>query len=319
MDLSILLKPAIALAENGFYTPYQLYRAVEMYKEELSEFVSWRKVFGKIEREGYIKFEKLAMILKRIARHGRDGFYSGEIAEKIVEGLNREGSPISIEDFERHRGFQFKPIKLYYGDSTIYELPPNTQGITTLEILALIKELGLDESEKDAKWWDKYMKATALAYYDRDRYIGDPDYMNINPEKLIERRYIESLSRNIELNNGDTTFFTLSDKYGNIMGFIQSIFYPFGSGIVSQDIVFQSRLIGFKYEYGYPNSPAPEKRPLHTLSISLIDVDEDFYIVGCAGGDLRPQIHSQVISNILVHGMDIASATISRRGMLTKW
>ena len=319
MELSRLLKPAITLGENGFYPPIQTLKAISLHWDELSSFKSWKETYGRFSRGELIRLTRFSNILKMIARYGWDGFYTGKVAERIVSGLNREGSPISTEDFESHRGMEFKPIKIEYGDSEIYELPPNTQGITTLEILRLVDKLGLRGVDRSEDWWNKYFNIAAISYMDRDRYIGDPDYMDIDPEYILSRDHLSGYIKILRLGSGDTTFFTLSDKYGNILGFIQSLFHPFGSGIVSEEIPFQNRLIGFSKVKGLPNSPSPGKRPLHTLSILMAERGDRTYIVGCAGGDLRPQIHSQVIINILDYGMDVAEAVMAKRNMIVRW
>ena len=319
MDLYELLKPSISLAENGFYPPKQTVSAINFYRDELSVYRSWRDTYGELKGGEPIKLKKFGYVLKMVARRGWDGFYTGEIAESIVEDLRSEGSPITVEDFESHRGEEVEPLKIDYRGLTLYEHPPNTQGVTTLQILRMADEIGLNDMSRDMGWWDTYMKISALAYMDRDRFIGDPEYMDVDPYQLLSREHVSSYTDLLKLGEGDTTFFTLSDKYGNILGFIQSLFHPFGSGLVSHEIPFQNRLIGFKYEKGYPNSPGPGKRPLHTLSVLMAESEEAYYIIGCAGGDLRPQIHSQVLMNIVDYGMDISNAVMNRRNMLIKW
>ena len=319
MDLKELLRPAISLAENGFYIPYQTARASKILYEELSPFESWKKVYGGIRPGEFRRFKRFGQVLRHIARKGFDGFYSGRIAEAIVEELNREGSPLFLDDLERHRGDLMEPLKISYSDYEVLELPPNTQGLTTLQILKMMEASGISKMERDLNWWKTYMRLSALAYMDRDRYIADPDYMDVNPYTLLTDKYIGDYVSSVSLSGGDTTFFTLSDKYGNIVGFIQSLFHPYGSGLVAMEIPFQNRLIGFRYEKGLPNSPGPGKRPLHTLSIALLSRDDEHYIIGCAGGDLRPQIHSQVISNISDLNMDIGQAVMNKRNMLLKW
>jgi len=320
MDLNYLLKPAISLAYNGFHLTEQTGYTIKLYRNKLSRFKSWSKVYGKLSSGEYVRFSKMGEAFKAIAKYGWEGFYNSRYTEYIVKELNDEGVKISTEDFNRHSGYRFKPIKIYYRESEIYELPPNTQGITTLEILRMMENIELykyDIESIDRIY--KYIKIAALAYRDRDEYIGDPEYIKEDYLKVLSDKHISNLSNEIKLSYGDTTFFTLADKYGNILGFIQSIFYPFGSGIVAYEIPFQSRALGFKPIKGHVNSPAPDKRPLHTLSISYIDSGDKEYIIGCAGGELRPQIHTQIISNILDYEMSLSESGNMWRYMLIEW
>ncbi len=319
MDLKRLLQPAISLAENGFYPPRQLIAAVNRLWDELSPYESWRRTYGAVSKAQPLRQRRHAWVLRQIARKGWEGFYSGRVAEEIVEELGREGAHLSTQDLEEHRGEPMEPMKIEYNGYEVYELPPNTQGVTTLEILRFMDILELDNRQRDGEWWRLYFEAAAHAYSDRDNYLGDPDHMSINPYTLLEERHVSSHISSFRLGGGDTTFFTLADRYGNRLGFIQSLFHPFGSGLVALEIPFQNRLIGFRPEPGYPNSPAPLKRPLHTLSILLYRGDNDLGIVGCAGGDLRPQIHTQVFSNIVDRGMDIGRAVMEPRAMLMSW
>jgi len=176
------------------------------------------------------------------------------VAEEIVEELNREGAPLSTQDLEEHSGEVMEPMRIEYNGYEVYELPPNTQGVTTLEILRFMDMLGLDTRPRDRDWWGLYFEAASHAYSDRDNYLGDPDHMNINPYTLLEDRHISSHITGFRLGSGDTTFFTLADRYGNKLGFIQSLFHPFGSGLVALEIPFQNRLIGFRPE---PYTPSP--------------------------------------------------------------
>lgn len=321
-----ILKYAISLAENGFYVSEQLDKAIRSSYNYLQQYNTWKSTYGAYSLGDIVRLPRYARVLKIISRRGFREFYEGKLAEEIVEKLRNQGVPITYEDFSTHRGEPVNPLKTNYKDYTLFELPPNTQGITTLELLKLIEYLGINTKPYDnIERIMEFFKLAIIAYDDRDKYVADPSHYVFNPYKLLSRDYLVNRikeftsGRNNKLTSMDTTFFVTSDRYGNIVGFIQSIFYPFGSGIVVENIPFQNRAIGFTPEKNHPNGPAPRKRPKHTLSILLAENDKETYIIGCAGGDLRPQIHSIVFTNIVDYNMSLAKAIHAPRYIVTKY
>jgi len=326
MDLNDLLRPAISLAENGFYVQEQLSKAIINSYKELIRYSSWAKTFGSLKKGDHVKFRHLARVLRIIGRRGSREFYEGKLAEETVEKLSGQGVLIDYEDFSNHYGEVVKPIKMYYKDYELYELPPNTQGLTTLELLKLIELSELNKKKfKDEGRIIDFFKLSIIAYNDRDKYISDPSFYSVDEGFLLSENRLKSLidrklSITMDSPKADTTFFVVGDRNGNIVGFIQSIFYPFGSGIVVNEIPFQNRGYGFAKIKGLPNSPATLKRPLHTLSILLAEHDrEGIYVIGCAGGHLRPQIHSEILMNIVDYGMSLSEAIDAPRYMLLEF
>ncbi|ADI32349.1 gamma-glutamyltransferase family protein [Staphylothermus hellenicus] len=321
-----IFKYAISLAENGFYVSEQLNNAIHSSYSSLQQYSMWKSTFGAYRTGDIARLPRYARVLKIISRRGFREFYEGKLAEEIIEKLRNQGVPITYEDFSTHKGEPVNPLKTNYKGYKLFELPPNTQGITTLELLKLIEYSGINTKPYDSiERIIEFFNLAIAAYDDRDKYVADPSYYRFDPYKILSRKYLVdrikefASNRNNELTSMDTTFFITSDRYGNIVGFIQSIFYPFGSGIVVEDIPFQNRAIGFTPEKNHPNSPAPRKRPKHTLSILLAENDEETYIIGCAGGDLRPQIHSIVFTNIVDYNMSLAEAIHAPRYIVTKY
>ena len=326
MDLSLLLSKAISLARNGFYIQEPLARWVELSNSFLTKYESWKKVFGWMKSNSRICFPRLASIYTAVARRGADAFYRSRLTEDIVEELRQDGVPITYEDFAEHKGEEVTPIKCEYGDYDLYELPPNSQGLSTLQLLKAIEVAELNklpfESPERVK---EFFKLAVGVYEDRDRYVADPNYSKTPVDRLLSPIYLRerlckgSCSRG-GLNLNDTTNFVVGDRYGNLVGFIQSLFSSFGSGIVAQDIPFQNRGAGFAKNLELPNSPAPRKRPLHTLSILLArHSNYGDYLIGCAGGDRRPQIHSEVFTNAADYNMLLSKAVEAPRYILTSW
>lgn len=325
LDLSATLARAISLAANGFYVQEPLARAVRESAPLLSACESWSRVFGHLSEGDHVRFPRLARILKLVAKRGADAFYRGRVAEELVEELRSSGVPISYEDFAEHPGERVEPVRASFGGYELYELPPNSQGVATLQLLKLMELDGLCEKPlRGPSWLARFFELAAMVYEDRDRHVADPDYYEPPLNELLSRPHLERMLRRGPAPNrcggGDTTFFVVADGYGNLVGFIQSIFYAFGSGIVAGDVPFQNRAAGFAKKPGLPNSPAPGKRPLHTLSILLASHDaRGTYIVGCAGGDYRPQIHAQVFANVACYGMPLSTAVNAPRAILKSW
>ena len=325
LDLVEILRPAISLASNGFYVGVSLARAIENIERELSggvrrEYENWYKLYANT-RSGDLHVNKeLSSVLRRIATRGWDEFYYGSIGEDIVSELQKIGLDIGLDDLMEHRGYVDKPLVLDLGDKTLYEIPPNSQGISTLQMIdALYREslhkYGFEDPQRIISW----LKPIEKIYYFRDNYLGDIDYMSINPHEYTSYEKIPDTPQDLSINTarggGDTTFFVTGDRYGNLVGFIQSLFYPFGSLVVAKGIVFQNRGAGFSYRRDVPNAPAPSKRVLHTLSILLVrdhGSGKD-HIIGCAGGHWRPQIHTRIYENLFIYSMSLEKAVSAPR------
>jgi len=313
LSMKEILESSIRIAKEGFHINKELANAIANFNYQDED---WLRIYGNKKLGDVLIQKEQANILEAISRDP-NSFYK-DLAKELVNGLKRKGVKIEEEDFNEHRGEEIQTISLKFLDYKIHELPPNTQGITTLEILKLYEENGLNKLDfYDEKRIIEHLKIAAIAYKDRDRYIADPKFMDVDPLELLKKPHVlESEKLDIE---GDTTFLAAADKEGNMVGIIQSLFHPFGSGVTVNGIVFQNRAIGFSKKKGLPNSPLGGKRPLHTLSIAFAEGDDRKILLGCAGGDLRPQIHSEVLENIICYEMDLANAIDMPRWMLTNW
>ncbi|MCX8184995.1 MAG: gamma-glutamyltransferase [Sulfolobales archaeon] len=321
LPLERLLRPAISLAYSGFYASYYLARASKLAESELERF-KWSKYYRGVEPGTLLSNKEMARTLRAIATRGWDEFYYGKLAEKFVEELQAQGVDIGLEDLMEHEGYEVKPLKLGVDDRVIYELPPNTQGATTLHMISAIYELGLDRAAfDDPGRIEKWAEVVRVAYSFRDTFVGDPDYMEIDISSHLEYGKTQQLllskqTESASYGGSDTTFFTVSDGEV-VVGFIQSLFHPFGSGLVALGFPIQNRGYGFAKKAGLPNSPAPKKRPLHTLSILGIEDGSRRYMVGCAGGDWRPQIHARIYENIFIYRMSLPQALDAPRFIFT--
>ncbi|BCU66926.1 gamma-glutamyltransferase [Sulfolobales archaeon HS-7] len=308
LSLEQILKPAISLAVNGFPVSRTLNSAIINARDVSEEL---KRKFGKKRFGDVVRLPSLGLMLKRIAKDPRD-FYEGEIAQNLVEELNRLGGSFELSDFSEYTGEIVKPITSQYKDWEVYELPPNSQGITTLEMLKMIEMTGINKLPyNDLNRINNHVKIAISAYSDRDSYVADLRFSEF-PAFLLSEDY---LRKNVEREGiynekgKDTTFFAVGDGENNI-GFIQSLFEPFGSGIMVNDIIFQNRGAGFT---SGKNKLEPRKRPLHTLSIMYAENGKEELVIGCAAGHLRPQVHSQVLEYYVDYSMEIDEAVNAPR------
>ncbi len=304
-----LLYPAIKLAVDGFNAGRSLSKAIEGFSGN----AEWNSTFGGKSFSDSIRIPRLGKVLKEVSKDPRN-FYE-KVSERLVEGLRKEGSPMEVEDFYSFRGEKVRPLSTTYKDYTLYELPPNSQGVTTLQLLKMVEISGINRAPfKDKERVKKHVELSVLAYEDRNKYVADPRFYDV-PNFLLDEDYlrkrVNSLPQKMETKDGDTTFFVVGDGE-NEVGFIQSLFYPFGSGIMVEGVVFNNRGHGFS---SGANRPMGRKRPMHTLSILLAEGKGDTLIIGCAGADLRPQIHAEVFENYVDYGMEIDEAVAAPRFM----
>jgi gamma-glutamyltranspeptidase/glutathione hydrolase len=326
MGLARTLGCAGSVAKNGFHVQEPLAMAVESSRSAMIGYDGWNKAFGWMKSGSVASFRKLSEVYSAIARRGADAFYRSELTDDIVKELNEQEVPIASEDFAAHKGESVKPLGCRYRDYELYDLPPNSQGLSTLQLLKAIELTGLSKLPfASTERVNKFLHLAACVYEDRDMYVADPDFFRSPIDELLShkhlRRYLDTqLETQGLLRDKDTTFFVTADKEGNLVGFIQSIFQNFGSGIVAHGIPFQSRGAGFAKTLGVPNSPAAGKRPLHTLSILLTRHEtQGEQLIGCSGGDLRPQIHAEVFVNTADYNMPLAAAVETPRHILTSW
>jgi len=318
MPLNDLLQPAISLAYNGFSAGYMLATASSSSEKELEKY-RWSRYFRGIQPGDFITNRDMARTLRAIAERGWSDFYEGNLAESILRELEEQGVIGEADDLRKHKAVEVEPLKLDVEGMVLYELPPSTHGITTLHLISALHELGLDGMDfGDPKRVLAWREPVRISYEFRDSQIGDPDFMSLDVTKMTRYSDIKERARS-GISGGigkDTTFFIVADgEY--LLGFIQSLFNPFGSGLVVGGFPVQNRGLGFARKRGIPNSPAPRKRPLHTLSILGIDEGNAWRIVGCVGGDVRPQLHLRAYENLYVYRMNDAQALMAPRFIFT--
>ena len=311
LQFSSLLSDAIRFAEEGFPIHAGLCGAIGLNWEALSK--SARDVLapgGVAPTPGAVlKQRTLAGTLRRIANRGADGFYEGETADAISKTLSQEDYPVGSDDFREFKPEWCEPLVANYHDARIYEIPPNSMGATTLLILKYLETLNLKRMKPNSKKRIiSTLKCVKEAYSKRDEELGDPRFVNFDFQKFLTSKSGKKSSR-VRSVDGDTTYFAIVDGNGNILSGIQSLFYHFGSRVFVDDCGFflNDRASAFRFEG--PNKLEPRKRPLHTLSAMLLELDGNVRMgLGASGGDFRPQQHALFITNMVDYSMNLENA-----------
>ncbi len=326
-----LLEPVIEAAENGFKVTPVIAGEWQQFsdREKTSELGSFHDTYrpqGRAPSNGEVfRNADLANAYRLIAQEGRAGFYQGELAEHICDFMAAEGGYLRREDFTSHRSDWVMPLSVKYRGCDVYELPPNGQGLAALQMLSMMegfdmKSAGFQSSEA----MHFIIEAKKLAFEDRARFYADPDFSPAPLEALISSSYARERAKLIStqaaqeveagdavLRQSDTVYLTTADSRGNMVSLIQSIFHPFGSAVVvpGSGFALQNRGLLFSMDPQHPNVYTPGKRPFQTIIPGFIMRDgKPFISFGVMGGDMQPQGHAQVISNILDFDMDLQDA-----------
>ncbi|WP_167608544.1 gamma-glutamyltransferase [Maribellus sediminis] len=328
LPMTDVLNPAISYAENGFplteLIAYYWGRSANF----LKQYPGFEEIFmpnGKAPEKGEVfKNPYLANTLRLVAEQGRDVFYKGEIAEKIVAYVREQGGFLSMKDFEDHHSDWVEPISTNYRGYDVWELPPNGQGTAVLQILNILENYDIGGMRFGSpEYMHLFIEAKKLAYEDRAKYYSDPDFNKLPIAELISKAYGKERAALIsenraarsypagELEQGNTIYLTTADKDGNMVSLIQSNYRGMGSGMTPGKLGFilQDRGELFALEEGHMNVYEPHKRPFHTIIPAFITKDGEPYIsFGLMGGAMQPQGHVQVICNLIDFGMNLQEA-----------
>jgi gamma-glutamyltranspeptidase / glutathione hydrolase len=268
----------------------------------------------------------LAWSLQQIAQHGRDAFYKGEIAAKILDSMKRHGGPMNGEDLAEYSSELVEPISTTYREWTVYELPPNVQGMAALEMLNIMETFPMGQKDwgfGSANALHAMIEAKKLAYADLIKYIGDPRKQKLPVATLISKGWAAQRAKLIDANHAncaaaggeipagnDTTYLSVVDRDGNMVSLIQSNYESFGSGIVAPGTGFALHDRGglFSMDASSPNALAGRKRPLHTIIPAFAQKGDTRVAFGIMGGWNQSQAHAQFIADLADFKMNIQAA-----------
>jgi gamma-glutamyltranspeptidase/glutathione hydrolase len=338
ITLAQAVQPAISYAEDGF--PVTPVIAGDWNQPILSRDDGAKETFlieGQPPKAGqWFKNPDLAASLRLVAKEGAATMYGGTLGRKIVARLHELGGFLTIEDMKKNQPTWVTPISVPFKGYRVWELPPNNQGIATLEMLRMLDTYDLKAmGQNSAAYLHHLIEAKKLAYADLTKYVGDPDHLTLAPAKMLADPFINERRSHIdekhaaqgqvepgpERTASETIYLTVADKDGNMVSFINSLFDEFGSGVVVPGTGFalQDRGLGFTMQEGLPNTVAPGKRPFHTLIPGFVTKpgptsapdgtgDEPYMSFGLMGGAMQAQGHAQFLINLLVFGNNVQEA-----------
>ena len=339
LKLSDDLAPAARYAEDGFpvteLIAFYWHFGPELYKDLPGGFLETYTLDGKgrTPAKGDIfKNPALAKTLRLIGEKGRDAFYKGEIADKIDAFMQANGGFLRKIDFDKHTSTWVDPVSVNYRGYDVFELPPNGQGVATLQILNLLEGFDLKTmgfNSPDAL--HAMIEAKKIAWADRAKFYADPAFAKIPLAGLLSKSYAAERRKLIDpnrasrkiapgnpaLKDGDTIYMCAADDEGNMVSLIQSNYRGMGSGIVVPGLgfMFQDRGELFSMEPGHANVYAPGKRPFHTIIPGFVMKDgKPWEAFGVMGGGMQPQGHVQVLTNQIDFGM-----TVQEAGDASRW
>jgi gamma-glutamyltranspeptidase/glutathione hydrolase len=331
------LAPAIRYAVDGFPVTQLIAKywsenlaALEKKRALIEELDNARATYlvrGRAPVEGEIfRNPDLARTYGAIAAGGRDAFYKGEIARTIDAYFRRIGGDLRYEDLAAHHGEWVTPLSVRYRGYEVHELPPNGQGASVLQMLRILEGFDLKKlGAGSVETLTAMLEAKRLVYEDLARWYADPAFAKVPMEALLSTKYADERRKQIDLaranprlaageprlRDGDTIYLAVADESGMMVSLIQSNYRGMGSGLVPDHLGFmlQDRGELFSLDPRAGNVYAPGKRPFHTIIPGFVTRGgEPWLAFGVMGGDMQPQGHVQVLTNLIDFGMNVQEA-----------
>ena len=288
---------------------------------------------GRPLREGDRVVQRaLASTLRQLADEGFDSFYRGRLAETIAADLATLGSSLTVEDFHDHAAMRPDPLSISLAGARLFNTAPPTQGLASLLILALFDRLGIEQRDGESGFAHVHglVEATKQAFLIRDAHVGDPAWMTLDPQALLDDgAALDAMAARIDLRRalpwpqppsaGDTTWFAAIDGKGRAASVIQSLYFEFGSGVVlpRTGIVWQNRGASFRLAEDGWNALKPRRKPFHTLNPALARFDDGRVMAyGTMGGEGQPQTQAAVFTRYARFGMPLQRAVAAPRWLL---
>lgn len=346
MPMSEILKPVIALAEKGVVVTKFQAQSLDAYRTTFIKTNGLNSLFSKVYKAGdTIKYSALAETLKRIAINGRDEFYKGETAQKLISFLAKKGGNTTLEDLNKYQAKWRTPITFQYKDLKITSMsPPSSGGICLNQIMKMIEPCSIGEmGHNSVKTIQLITEAERRAYADRNYFLGDPDFVKLPTAALVNPEYLKNrmsdftfdkASKSSDIANGNiqgyeskqTTHYSIVDAAGNAVSVTTTLNDNYGSKIYCDELGFflNNEMDDFSVKPGVPNlygltgseanSIAPQKRMLSSMSPTIVEKNGKlFMVVGTPGGSTIITSVLQTILNVYEFKMSMQEAVNAPR------
>lgn len=336
LPLKALLSPAIALARQGITVTESLAAASRKVAGALGDPTQaahreYQRIFtdrgAPLTAGSVLKNPDLGALLEHLGQAGLDSFYRGELAQHLGAELERAGSPIRAQDLAGYQASVVTPLGVNTRFGRCYNLPPPTQGVASLLILALYDRM-YDPQWTEAERVHALVEATKQAFRVRDREVADPSQMVRRPDHWLSEPELKFMASQVGeraqpwphiAEPGDTVWMGAKDKDGTLVSFIQSIYWEFGSGVVLPDtgMVWNNRGLSFSLDPGHRRALRPGTKPFHTLNPAMALLKDGRRIsYGCMGGEGQPQTQAALLTRYLYDGLPLDEAIGRGRWLL---
>jgi gamma-glutamyltranspeptidase/glutathione hydrolase len=345
-----ILAPAVELAESGIAVGYQLHHDLVEYQDRLIQYEETRRIFypgdQPLRLNALFRQPDLAATLRRIASQGPDEFYTGETGRLLAAHMQQRGGRITMQDLADYHAVERPPVEIMYRDVKIISMgPPSSGGIVLAQILNQLESVALSDVEfHSADHIHVMAEAERRAYADRAHYLGDPDFINVPVDKLTSKAYTARRWANVSrewasqsedishgdmkllLGSGETTHYSVADRWGNAVAVTTTINDHYGSGevVAGAGFLLNDEMDDFVIKPGRPdmygvtggkaNAIEPGKRMLSSMTPTIVTRNDTLLmILGSPGGARIITTVAQVISNVVDYGMSIKAAVAAPR------
>ena len=327
LPVTAILTPSIEYARNGFPVSELIAYYLQMNADRIGQYDGFAETFmpgGKVPKKGDVfKNPGLAATYEKIATGGRDAFYKGDIARTIAAYMKEQGGYLTLDDLASHTSEWVEPVSANYRGYDVWELPPNGQGIAALQILNILERYDIEGMGfGSADYIHTFVEAKKLAFEDRAKFYADMAFTSVPVDWLVSKDYAAERQQLINpekaakrydagVYEGDTVYLTVADKDGNMVSLIQSNYRGMGSGMTPPELgfVLQNRGELFTMQEGHANEYAPGKRPFHTIIPAFVTRNgKPWLSFGVMGGATQPQMHAQIIVDLIDFGMNLKEA-----------
>jgi gamma-glutamyltranspeptidase/glutathione hydrolase len=332
LPLSRLLEPAIAHATDGVAVTQTLHDNTKNKRRELQDSPGFAEVYlplGEPPAVGArLRQPRIAQTLKQLSQAGLPDFYRGDLARALAADLEQAGSPLRLADLERHQAQFVTPLSVEVAGHKVYNLPPPTQGLASLLILALYARRMANAAD-GVDYLHRLVECTKAAFRIRNRHVTDPDRMARPAAEFLSEAAIAELDKTVSIKRaapwpdparqGDTVWLAATDRDGLSVSFIQSIYWEFGSGVIlpQSGVTWQNRGTSFSLAEGDVNALEPERLPFHTIQPAMAELaDGRLMSYGTMGGEGQPQTQAATFSRYALHGQELQASVTAPRWLL---